>query len=80
MPFTLGLTDCFNLPTLIMLVPKVVKSYSLEDPLFSTRYVARVMYDGTNFRGWQEQQPKLRTVRSRVDIYCIPYVSLNLFS
>jgi tRNA pseudouridine38-40 synthase len=31
------------------------------------RYVARVMYDGTNFRGFQVQAPKFRTVQGELN-------------
>jgi tRNA U38,U39,U40 pseudouridine synthase TruA len=27
------------------------------------RYVSRVMYDGSSFRGWQDQDKKFRTVQ-----------------
>lgn len=30
------------------------------------RYVARVCYDGTAYRGWQEQDPKTRTVQATI--------------
>lgn len=46
---------------------------TFHEPIFDVRYVARVMYDGTSFRGWQEQGPKLRTVIG-MHFYCCLFV------
>jgi tRNA pseudouridine38-40 synthase len=33
----------------------------------STRFVGRVQYDGAGFRGWQDQDPRLRTVQGTMN-------------
>jgi tRNA U38,U39,U40 pseudouridine synthase TruA len=32
------------------------------------RYVSRVMYDGSSFRGWQDQDKKFRTVQGTLHL------------